>query len=158
MRKITDLKPNEVIHCPTQEGWDKIIALNLNNTLRSWHWDKYTSESVYDPNWDNGHGGYSPVEWYETNGYTIYPASDFLEPDFEWGEEIEASIDNADWHKKIFVALNPKSEECKFVTVTEKGRAGFYKYARKIQQVKPIPEYTMEQLMDRVGHEFKIKK
>jgi hypothetical protein len=42
--------------------------------------------------------------------------------------------------------------------VSEKGAAGFYEYARKIQQAKPIPEYTMEQLMDRVGHEFKIKK
>jgi hypothetical protein len=43
------------------------------------------------------------VEWYETNGYTIYPASDFLESDFEWGEEIEVSVDNVYWHKKIFV-------------------------------------------------------
>jgi hypothetical protein len=86
---------------------------------------------------------------------TDYPAKDFIKPDFEWGEEIEASIDNVDWHKKIFVGLNPKSDEYKFVTVTEKGAANFYKYARK---AKPIPEYTMEQLMDKVGHEFKIKK
>jgi hypothetical protein len=89
---------------------------------------------------------------------TDYPASDFLKPEFEWGEEIEVSIDKVGWYKKIFVALNPKSEEYKFVTVTDKGAVNFYKYARKIQQAKPIPEYTMDQLMDRVGHEFKIKK
>ena len=155
MKKVTDLSSTECIQCETQEQWNKILTLDpFNSCLINAFWTSFKSKTVYFPN----KSGYCDIEYAQDNGYTIYPASDFLEPDFEWGEEIEVSVDNVHWNKKIFVALNPKSEEYKFVTVTEKGGVYFYKYARKIQQAKPIPEYTMEQLMDRVGHEFKIKK
>ena len=155
MKKVTDLSTIECIHCETQEQWNKILTLDPFNTwLENDFWPIYESKTVYFPNIHC----YCDIKHAQDNGYTIYPASDFLEPDFEWGEEIEVSYDGEIWYKKYFVGLNPKCTTNKYITVRDVGDVGKYKYARKIQQAKPIPEYTMEQLMDKVGHEFKIKK
>lgn len=163
MKKVTDLSSTECIHCATEEEAIAICKLMDQAGFRWVRNERYTDDNKWCFEKENTcyrpkNGSYSSVRSYEKEGNKIYPASDFLEPDFEWGEEIEVSVDNVYWHKKIFVGLNPKSDAYKFVIVSEKGAVNFYEYARKIQQAKPIPEYTMEQLMDRVGHEFKIKK
>ena len=155
MKKVTDLSSTEYIHCKTQEQWNKILALDPFNTrIYSDNWLDYGCNSVYYPKKST----YSHMYYVQESGYIIYPASDFLEPEFEWGEEIEVSYDGEMWYKKYFVGLNPKCTTNKYITVRDVGDVGKYQYARKIQQAKPIPEYTMEQLMDKVGHEFKIKK
>jgi len=163
MKKVEELGIHEVIHCATEEKAIAICKL-MDKAGFTWAWnERYTRENKWYFEKENTcyrpkNSSYASVHFYKEKGYKIYPASDFLEPDFEWGEEIEVSVDNVYWHKKIFVGLNPKSDAYKFVIVSEKGVAGFYEYARKIQQAKPISEYTMEQLIERIGHEFKIKK
>jgi len=154
MKKITDLSALTCIHCETQEQWNKILTLDPFNThVYSDNWLLYNRESVYFPNKNN----YCDIEYAQDNGYTIYPASDFLDPEFEYGEKILVGDEQPLTLERTFLAVNLKSLDSPYVTTNDAGRIYAWKYAEKIA-AKPIPEYTMEQLMDRVGHEFKIKK
>ena len=154
MKKITDLSSIECIHCETQQQWNKILTLDPFNThIYKNDWFKYENKSVYYPSKNN----YCDTEYAQDNGHTIYPASDFLEPKFEYGEKILVGDYQPPIHERTFLTVNFKSLERSYVATDEQGYTSAWKYAEKIS-VKPIPEYTMEQLMDRVGHEFKIKK
>lgn len=152
MRKVTDLKENEAIHCSTQEEWDRILALNPTNTVRSCKWRYNDYDSVYDPNYSNGFGGYDTLKYHEERSYTIYPASDFLEPKFTWGEEVEVRDSETDsWEERIFVAKNPIDRE--FITVNTGGAPHNWKFIRKIQKPQ---EMTMEELEKELGRKIKI--
>jgi len=116
MKKITDLKENEVIHCPTEREAEAICLL-MHNAGLEWKdstsylgysfWKEWGTESCYNPS----KGAIAPTIYYQDKNYKIHPASDFLPPHFylglplyfvvkkddseEWGEYIK-------WLNKTF--------------------------------------------------------
>jgi len=83
MKKITDLKFREVIHCETKEEATAICILMDRAGLRWKSKEKYTSNNQWkfykeDTCYHPKGNSYSDVEFYKEEGYKIYPASDFL--------------------------------------------------------------------------------
>lgn len=105
-RKVTDLKENEVIHCQTQEDFDRIIAMNPNNDLDNSIWASENHKTCYRPNARESKGEYSRKSFFEDHGFTIYPASDFLAPSID--EKIQDLKDFAKTQgMKCEVVLSP---------------------------------------------------
>ena len=79
-RKIEDYKDQKVaIHCSTKEEWDKIVDLfPSGRSIKKIYWQANVNNGKSDTINIDG-CGWSPKKHYEDNGYTIYPASDFLE-------------------------------------------------------------------------------
>jgi len=79
-RKIEDYKCQKVaIQCSTQEEWDKIVDLfPSDRSVKRIHWKSSVNYGKSDTINIEGYG-WSPKKYYEDEGYTIYPASDFLE-------------------------------------------------------------------------------
>ena len=78
-RKIEDYKDQKVaIHCSTKEEWDKIVDLFDSPTVKKHYWEDVVNLGKSDTINIDG-CGWSPKKYYEDEGYTIYPASDFLE-------------------------------------------------------------------------------
>lgn len=77
-RKIEDYKNQKVaIHCSTKEEWDKIVdILPSGRSVKKIYWQLEVNGKSDTIN-INGYG-WSPKKHYEDEGYTIYPASDFL--------------------------------------------------------------------------------
>jgi hypothetical protein len=78
--KVTDLKPNEVIHCKTHDEAIRICGMmheagmtwcNGNNYENNDQWDVEGADTCYDPS----AGEYSPIRWYKH--YTIHPSELF---------------------------------------------------------------------------------
>jgi len=94
-RKIEDYKDQKVaIHCSTKEEWDKIVDLfPLNRrSIKKIYWQANVNNGKSDTINIEGYG-WSPKKHFENKGYTIYPASDFLEEKpfkFNIGDEIKA--------------------------------------------------------------------
>ncbi len=85
--KVTDLKANEGIHCPTQEIFNQIIALNPKNDVEPENWLKWKERTVYTSFERNGNGAYGSFESAKANHETVYPHTDFLQPKYpERGE------------------------------------------------------------------------
>jgi hypothetical protein len=84
MRKVTDLKYNEVIHCPTKELFMAIGDLSLKaglNWKERW-WNSISiGELCYCPE-----KGFARIGWFEDRGYIIYPATDFIDEDIKVGD------------------------------------------------------------------------
>ena len=94
-RKIEDYKDQKVaIHCSTQEEWDKIVDLfPSDRSVEKIYWQQEINGKSDTIN-INGYG-WSPKKHFENTGYTIYPASDFLEEKpfkFNIGDEIKAKL------------------------------------------------------------------
>ena len=96
-RKIEDYKDQKVaIHCSTQEEWDKIVDLfPSDRSVEKIYWQANVNNGKSDTININGYG-WSPKKHFENTGYTIYPASDFLEEEkpfkFNIGDEIKAKL------------------------------------------------------------------
>lgn len=83
MKLVTDLKENEVIHCPTLEEAEAICRLMDGAGLR-WrngvpyskitNWAVHKRATCYNPS----KGTYSTHSFYVDEGYTIHKASEFL--------------------------------------------------------------------------------
>jgi hypothetical protein len=137
-RKIEDYKDQKVaIHCSTQEEWDKIVDLfPSDRSVEKIYWQQEINNGKSDTININGYG-WSPKKHFENTGYTIYPASDFLEEKpfkFNIGDEIKAKPGGyyisdpkffVESHKKQF----PSSESVISGKITERTRAqGFNWY------------------------------
>lgn len=78
-RKIEDYKDQKVaIYCSTKEEWDKIVDLFDKPSVKKEYWVNFINLGKSDTINITGRG-WRPKKHYEDNGYTIYPASDFLE-------------------------------------------------------------------------------
>lgn len=77
--------------------------------------------------------------------------------EFEYGEEILVGDEFPPRLERTFLAINIKNSDSPYVTTNEDGSIWCWKYAKKIK-TKRIPEYTVEQLIEIIGHEFNIKK
>ena len=72
--------------------------------------------------------------------------------EFVNGQEVEVrDHDMHEWKRRNFLAMHSNG---RFVTEVGQGVSS-WAYCRAIQQT---PEYTMEQAIELVGHEFKIKQ
>lgn len=75
MKNINDYKGTKTaIHCKTQEEWDKIVKL-LVYTFRDGTWSNYESVSCIKCDANE----YCDLDYYVADGYTIIPASDFMQ-------------------------------------------------------------------------------
>lgn len=82
-KKLEEFTNKEVIHCPTGELANKICEL-LNNNGFSWitgrlyiydnNWEYYKENTCYSVK----KGKYSDINYYKSEGYTIYKAEDIL--------------------------------------------------------------------------------
>lgn len=94
-RKIEDYKGKDVaIYCSTKKEWNKIVdLLPSNKTVKKIYWQNSVNDGKSDTININGFD-WSPKKHFENKGYTIYPASDFLEEEkpfkFNIGDEIKA--------------------------------------------------------------------
>lgn len=134
MKKITDLKENEVIHCPTKEEFKKIIGLNPKNDCRVHLWDHFKERMCYCPKGDCDTGDFGSENYYIDKDYTIHQAKDFLEPEFEWGEECDfRDNDLQEWRKGTFVGLNPNTlSDFQYVVMIGANNFHPYKQCRKL--------------------------
>ena len=83
MRKVTDLKENECIHCATKEEFKAILELNPKNDVKKIVWKDYRKRTIYYPCYNNKKGSYSSINHAESYNYTIHPASDFIQPTYQ---------------------------------------------------------------------------
>lgn len=83
MKKVTDLKENEVIHCPTEAEAIAICKLMHEAGLKWFdgdfyslgsYWQKFQANTCYRPN----KGTFDDLCVFGERGCTIHPASDFL--------------------------------------------------------------------------------
>lgn len=80
MKKVTDLKQNECIHCTTKEEFEAILKLNPKNDVDISAFDINKKETVYYPKGLNGKGQYGALWGVYYRNDNIYEASDFLTP------------------------------------------------------------------------------
>lgn len=83
MRYIKDIKENQVIHCKTREEYLEILKLTDRLGWKDNNWKNYYS--AYDVNTclSVAHRQYGPINYYINAGYTIIPASEFLNQVYE---------------------------------------------------------------------------
>ena len=138
-RKIENYKDQKVaIHCSTKEEWDKIVDLfPSDRSIKKIYWQNSVNNGKSDTININGYG-WSPKKHFKNTGYTIYPASDFLEEKpfkFNIGDEIEDKpggyyIFNpqhfAESHKKLF----PSEKSVISGKITERTEAQGYNWYR----------------------------
>ena len=77
----------------------------------------------------------------------------------EWSEKCWVrDEDDEDWCEEFFIGVNPLSDR-KYITYEEKGYIGMNKQISLTDpNKKEVPEYTWDDLREKLGHEFKIKK
>jgi len=110
MKKVTDLKENECIHCATKKEFKAILGLNPKNTVEKRVWKDYREETIYYPCDDNKKGGYSGINHAKEYNYTIHHASDFLQPTYQLTkEQIIEIAENGSLVKDLFPDAFEKS-------------------------------------------------
>lgn len=166
LRKITDLKQNEVIHCETLEQ-DKAIRELLHNAGRKClngasymlvdYWEGYKRKGGIC--YDVGGGTHLGIETAKRHHYTIYPATDFLwQP--KRGDLVEVSEDAENWLTEPMIylctiegAIYPVQvvyNECKDDFMKgEQFDHTFYKHMR--QYVKPKLKLTRSDIASKFG-------
>jgi len=115
MKKLSDYKGQKVVvNCPTEQEDLEFRKLMHSEGLKWWtgrsylqitNWSNYKENTCYYFN----DGEFSDIDFYKQKGYTILPASDFLEEDFVYGQEYEFSMDNKIWHKRQFLCKTPNN-------------------------------------------------
>jgi hypothetical protein len=110
MKKVTDLKENEVVHCPTEREAEAICLLMHNagfnwssgkSFLEDTYWGKFKENTCYSPTTRL----YNNLKDYKVNNFfTIHPASDFLPEHFYLGLPLYFVVkrdDSEEWEKYI---------------------------------------------------------
>jgi len=165
MKKVTDLKEREVIHCKTEQE-AKVICKLMHDAGLEWcndetylernHWVDFKEKTCYCPM----DGSFANLSFYKEANYIIHPASHFIENQYPKVMLVNDS-DNIKTAEKRVVFM----EKCgKYIAwagaetleEAEKETRTFpWNYAWDIPEV---PEYTIEELIEKIGHNFKIKK
>jgi len=120
MKKVTDLKRNEVIHCKTKKEAKKILKLLIDNRIIEGvalrymldDWDTHKENTCYEPM--DRTTKYCSYDWYNSKSgeYTIYPASDFISPiytieDLREGKVAMLSNNSYDDTQRVLKAAYP---------------------------------------------------
>lgn len=153
MKKLKDFEGQKIaIHCKTDDEIRAILKLN-NSTMdaelviRGKNRQSEGFEFAYRIT-----DGWCSVKNYKNQGYTILPATDFLEEEFIYGQEYEFSYD------KNFKRVFNEQFMCRlpngiFVGWNGKEMSGF-NYARKINTERTEAITTSKELITK----FDIKK
>ena len=153
MKKVTELKANECIHCRTKEEYDAIIDL-LDKAGKRWKdgsklddagWRNYGEDVCLFPS----DVSYYDVGYFRAEGFTIHPASDFIS-EFQWGDEVEVSDDGKDWGLRRFVSMNPIECGFPFIAVTETGGSSSWKFCRKPNPEREKIEAQIAELQEKL--------
>jgi len=152
MKKLEDYKGQKIaIHFPTYELWSRRREINPSDELEDKNWFTEQSETCCSPNDRNGKGQYCYKDLYIKQGYTILPATDFLEEEFIYGQEYEFSEDNEEWHKRIYLCKTPNN---RFIAWNKDNELyATWKYARKINTERNEAVATAKELI--VNHNIK---
>lgn len=157
MRKVTEIKSNECIHCRTKSEYDAIIDL-LDKAGKRWRGVisvkdynpcEQQNEGMYLFIDDEGTISYDPFTMTKTQNYTIYPASDFIS-EFQWGGEVEVSDGDSIWFPRKFVAINPVECDFPYVAVNEKGQGGAWVLCRKMNTERAKIEEQIKELQEKL--------
>ena len=144
LKLVTDLGVKEVIRCSTFEQAEKLYRLDDRILIQ--HWKVYKEDTAFYPEASQ----YSSLQFYEENGYTIHPASDFIarpkrvkklkavfDEISDYAKETSTALDNL---RKLFstttlpklvhglTVKNPTDEEAKMI-FDEAKRLGISTYA-----------------------------
>lgn len=161
MKKLKDFKGQKIaVNCTTQEQAEAFCKLMHDNGFK-WvggaSYLEYTNWKVYKQNTCYGFnkGEYSDLKCCTEEGYTILPATNFLEEEFIYGQEYEFS-DNGDFKPKSTRQFVAKSTCGKFFITWSKNTSSssYYKYARKINTERSEAITTAKELIDK----FDIKQ
>jgi hypothetical protein len=116
MKKVKDLKENEVIHCPTEREAEAICLLMHNaglkwengaSFLEKTYWSNFRENMCYNPTTRLNNS----LKYFKEQGFRIHPASDFLPEHFYLGLPLYFVVkrDNSkeweeyiDWLNKTF--------------------------------------------------------
>lgn len=155
MKDIKSLGEKECILCTNQQECDVIMDMMHDAGLKWYNWKSYkeSRESQY-----RNHC-YRPYEWsfwckdyYESEWYTIYPASDFIKRQPKQGEWVLVSNHNYDDRvKRIFLCEIPFSLT-PYVCVNQLDESDYLKWAKLVRHntwdtIKQLPTtstYTIE--------------
>lgn len=147
MKKLEDYKGQKIaIHFPTYELWLRRKEINPSDDCGDyWTSNDYKKGVYYLPFFYTNTGMCSKLEGLK--GYTILPATDFLEEEFIYGQEYEFSNDNKEWHKRIFLCKTPNNI---FISWNKKTNNDWnYKYARKINTERNEAITTIKELVSK---------
>lgn len=147
MKKLEDYKGQKIaIHFPTYELWLRRREINPSDDLKDEYW--YNREFFcYNPFSDDGGGTYSCLNFYKSNGFTMFTATDFLEDEFIYRQEYEFSNDNKEWFKNIFLCKTPNN---RFVAWSNEYEIVLsWKYARKINTERNEAITTIKELVSK---------
>ena len=78
-KSIKDLTENDVIATPTIEDWKAVKKLFPKIDMSDSCWEMYKQESCIRPLRRDGRGQYSPLSYYQSEGYTVHSLTDFIE-------------------------------------------------------------------------------
>lgn len=150
MKKLEDYKGQKIaIHFPTYELWLRRREINPSDTCKENHWNANKKNTIYYPFDDKEKGEWSDLDYAERNGYTILPATDFLEDEFIYGQEYEFSSDEDFEYKKVrqFIGKTPCG---KFVSYNESTKTTtVWEYARKINTERTEAITTIKELVSK---------
>lgn len=150
MKKLEDYKGQKIaIHFPTYELWLRRKEVNPSDNLEDKNWFTEQSETCCSPNNRNGKGQYCYKDWYIEQGYTIMPATDFLEDEFIYGQEYEFS-DNKDFKYVNIKRYLCKRPDGKFLAWDDIHNCPFtYNYARQINTERTEAITTIKELVSK---------
>ena len=156
MKKLKDFEGQKIaIHFPTYELQLRRREINPSDNCKDLFWDDNKETTCYNSHSRNGTGGYAGGSYYKSEGYTILPATDFLEEEFIYGQEYEFS-DNGDFKPKSTRQFVAKSTCGKYFITWSKNTSSssYYKYARKINTERSESITTAKDLISK----FDIKQ
>lgn len=137
------------------EQLDKVIMLLFpKEEYPPSEWFDSNVKYFYSDNEDRDRYDYSDV--ITSQFYTHYKVTDFYEPEIKQGDLVCCKdFDQDDWEDKGEYLCPDTKRDGHWVILGE--NTAFY-----YDEVKPYkeeaPEYTIEELIEKLGHEFKIKK
>jgi hypothetical protein len=142
MKKLKDFEGKKiVVNCITLKQAKAFCKLMHNNGL-TWcteasylkrtNWETHQENTCYYFN----KGQYDSCDFYKREGYTILPATDFLEEEFIYGQEYDFSDCEDFSSKRIykFGCMYPDNcdHDYKYLAFNNDGYSLGFKYARKI--------------------------
>lgn len=147
MKKIEDYKGQKIaIHFPTYELWLRRREINPSDKVLDEVWSRYKENSCYFIDLSKN-GDYDSLNYGKSIGYTILPATDFLEDEFIYGQYYEFSYDNKKWHKKIYLCKTPNNE---FIAWDKDNELyATWNYARKINTERTEAITTIKELVSK---------
>lgn len=148
MKKLSDFQGQKIaIHFPTYELWLRRKEINPSDTCEDSFWEHCKEKMSCSLFYSGDSGGFADIDYYKRQGFTILPATDFLEEEFVYGQEYEFS-DNENFKYKEKSKFISKLPDGYFVSFYEEnGAVKTWKYCRKINTERNEAITTAKELI-----------